>query len=261
MKYLAFLKHILAINIKASAARRGAFLLQMGFMILNNLIFFTIWWFFFDSFEEVGGWRLPEVTVMYGFVAFCFGAGVILFGGTRDFAQVIVDGDLDSYLVQPKHPLVQVVFSQSVAAGWGDIVSGIFLYSISGYASIANTLLLLFALVAVIAIITSTRIIFHCTAFWLGPVNAVARTFVDFLLIFSVYPQSIFHGPIKVLFFTLIPAGFVGYIPVELVRSFDWWLALALVGGAIAYVGVALLLFHAGLKRYESGNRIGLRVN
>ena len=41
MRTLRFLRALLVTNFKASAALRGAFLLQAGFMALNNFIFFA----------------------------------------------------------------------------------------------------------------------------------------------------------------------------------------------------------------------------
>jgi len=35
---------------------------------------------------------------------------------------------------------------------------------------------------------------------------------------------------------------------------------LAVVGGALLYTLLAVLVFRAGLRRYESGNRFGVRV-
>ena len=49
---LRFLRALVATNLKASFALRGAFWMQVFFMLFNNLIFFVMWWIFFDRFEE-----------------------------------------------------------------------------------------------------------------------------------------------------------------------------------------------------------------
>ncbi|MEE9279839.1 MAG: hypothetical protein V3V67_06655 [Myxococcota bacterium] len=64
----------------------------------------------------------------------------------------------------------------------------------------------------------------------------------------------------KLLLFTLIPAGFIGYLPVELLQEFRWTGLAATLGGAVFYVGLALFVFERGLRRYESGNRFGIRA-
>ena len=73
-------------------------------------------------------------------------------------------------------------------------------------------------------------------------------------------PRVLFTGAVKVLLFTVIPAGFVAYIPVELLRRWDWSLALLLAGVAGGAALAARLVFDAGLRRYESGNLLAMRA-
>jgi ABC-2 type transport system permease protein len=54
--------------------------------------------------------------------------------------------------------------------------------------------------------------------------------------------------------YTALPAAFVGFVPVEILRSFS---AAELAGAALAAAvcpGLAALVFRRGLKRYASGN-------
>jgi ABC-2 type transport system permease protein len=62
----------------------------------------------------------------------------------------------------------------------------------------------------------------------------------------------------KVLLFTLLPAGLISHLPVELVRHFTWHGAGIAVSGAGAYLLFVLFVFDRGLRRYESGSRIGV---
>jgi ABC-2 type transport system permease protein len=56
-----------------------------------------------------------------------------------------------------------------------------------------------------------------------------------------------------------VPAGFVGFLPVELVRAPSAALAAAALGAAVGWTLLALFVFGRGLRRYASGNRIGAR--
>lgn len=248
---------LLATNLKACWADRGAFLLQMAFMMLNNLIFAAVWFIFFAQFEEVRGWRLPELLCLYGTAALAFGVSVILSGGVRELARMIVDGDLDSCLVQPYHPLLSVTLARTYASGWGDLVSGLILIGISGLLGFWELPLLIVFALAGAAIFTATAVIAQSLAFWFGSIQEAARQSTIFLVTFSVYPQTIFTGYWKVLLFTAIPSGFIAYLPVTLYRDPDPWLVLAVVGAAAGYAAIAYVVFERGLRRYESGNRIG----
>jgi hypothetical protein len=76
----------------------------------------------------------------------------------------------------------------------------------------------------------------------------------------ALYPRDIFQGVVRFLMLTLLPAAFVGAIPLDIVRRLDW---TALVGLVAFAVGITLLLrvvFYTGLRRYESGSAINVNV-
>jgi ABC-2 type transport system permease protein len=109
-------------------------------------------------------------------------------------------------------------------------------------------------------VFAASGVILHSLAFWLGRIDALARSVFDFLVTFSIYPRPLFGGLLKIVLFTLLPAGFIGYLPYELLRDFQWTGLAAACGGAAAYAALALAVFAAGLRRYESGNRFGVRI-
>ncbi|MHC4958126.1 MAG: ABC transporter permease [Planctomycetota bacterium] len=257
---LRFLGALVATNLKASMALRGAFFMQVVFMLFNNLIFFVTWWIFFDRFKSVNGWDLRDMAAIYAVCAIGFGLSVVFGEGARHLARQIIEGELDSFLAQPKPPLLQAVASRSMAAGWGDIVTGFLLMALGGYASpLAYVMLIVASLCAGLMFLAST-VIFHSSAFWLSGAGDIARQFSDFLLMFSLFPKTVFGGFLKVLLYTVIPAGFISYVPVELVRGFNVPMLLASVGGVVVYSAIALLVFRLGLRRYESGSRFGVRA-
>jgi ABC-2 type transport system permease protein len=60
--------------------------------------------------------------------------------------------------------------------------------------------------------------------------------------------------------FTVIPAGVIGYLPVELIREFSWGNFVLLILSSFGFVALALTTFYAGLRKYESGNTFGFRA-
>lgn len=252
-----FAKELLKINIRASMALKGAFLLNAFFMVINNLAFFSVWWVFFTKFDEINGWRLPELMAMYGITAFSFGIAVIFAGGAKDLSRMVVDGELDTYLVQPKDALLQIIGSKSQMSGWGDLVSGFFLIAISGYLTWPNAVPLVILNLSAAAIFLSFRIIVHSLSFWLGPMENFSRQLSDFIITFSAYPQTLFNTYFKLFLFTVIPAGFIGYLPVVYLKEQNIYFLLASILGGAVYLTLARLMFTQGLKRYESGNKIG----
>ena len=257
---LRFAASLTAMNLKASFALRGAFWFQVLGMLLNNIFFFSLWWIFFHRFEEIRGWRVDDMLALFGVVTGGFGIAVLFFGGVRDLSRLIIDGELDALLTQPKSPLLQALGSRTVVSGWGELASSALFLGLSGKLSLSTLPLALAAVAVSGAVFTASGVILHSAAFWLGRVENLARQLWEFLITFSIYPRPLFAGALKLMLFTLIPAGFIGYLPVELLREFTWLGLAAALAGAVLYVGLALLVFDRGLRRYESGNRFGVRA-
>lgn len=76
----------------------------------------------------------------------------------------------------------------------------------------------------------------------------------------GLYPITLFDGTAKLLLFTVIPAAFVGAVPAEFVHRFDTALLAQILAAAAITVGLAVSMFYRGLRRYESGSAIQVRM-
>lgn len=258
-KLLKFAAALTKINLKASWAMRGAFLMKAFLMMGNNLVFFSAWWIYFHQFESMKGWKVHDLEFVNAMGASAFGIFVCFGNGARLLSRHITEGSFDRFLSQPKNPLLYAVGSQSNPSGWGDIVTGVFLFSLSGYVSIWNASLIILMMLSGALFFLATQVAFQCLAFWTGELESLAQRMTDFTATFSVYPNHIFPDWIRFLMFTVLPSGFITFIPVEIVRDFQWWKVLLLFLAAVGYAMFAVWIFNRGLHRYESGNRIGIR--
>ena len=96
-------------------------------------------------------------------------------------------------------------------------------------------------------------------AFYAGSSEGISSGVGNALIHFSTYPTRIFTGWTRVILFTLIPAGFIAEVPVDLIRHFNVQDLLTMVGAAAVFGTIAWIVFHRGLRRYESGNLMSLR--
>jgi ABC-2 type transport system permease protein len=78
------------------------------------------------------------------------------------------------------------------------------------------------------------------------------------MISFATYPEALFTGVVKTLLFTMIPAGFVSYVPVHALRELSLSYAAAAVLGAVVITAAGVAVFYIGLRRYESGNLISM---
>lgn len=253
-----FLGKQFRVSLRSAVAQRSAFIIELLFMALNNLIFFTFWWALFQKVPNVRGYQLQDVALLFGIVAVSYGLHVIFAGGASELGRLIVNGELDVYLMHPKPTLLAVLGSRSRASGIGDAVSGLLLILAFGRVPLSRVGLLLPAVLASALVLTATVTCFWSIAFYLGEARALVRLAFEMLLNFSLYPKGLFGGLIKGLMFTAVPAAYIGHVPTEFVRSPTLSSAAILVAVSIAYSVGACFLFRQGLQRYSSGSRFTL---
>lgn len=254
---LRFFAHLVLTSIKASLSMRGAFLIETSLMLANNLIFFFIWWIFFRQFDTISGWQFKDMAVLMAIGIGGYGLMQIFFGGVRDLSNMIVNGDLDPFMTQPKNLMLHVAGSRSLRRGWGHLATTATLVFFNGLLAPQALGIVLLCMVTSCAIYTSFAFIVHSMAFWAGPLDTLSRKYCDSLFLFALYPTHIYSGFLQVVMFTLIPAGIIGYLPVELMRQFSWTKLFLIIASATAFIGLAVLIFQSGLKRYVSGNQFG----
>ncbi len=254
-----FFTTLLKTSIKSSVSKRGAFLLEVSFIIANNLLFFALWWIFFQRFEEIASWKLPQMTALIAISSGAFGLTQVFFGGVKQISYLILSGDLDAFMVQPQNILLHIIGSKSFAKGWGHIATALLLTFFGGFTTLYTFPLALLCMVLGSLLFTSLAIIAYSLPFWFGPIEDVIKKYYESILLFSFYPTHLYHGFLKIIMFSVIPAGIIGTIPVELLQNFSFLNLLLLLGSTSIFVGLAYLLFNLGLKKYESGNQFGVR--
>ncbi len=260
MNTLKFFAALLRTSIRASISVRGAFLLESALMIANNLIFVLMWWIFFRQFREIGGWTLKDMIALNAIGMGAYGLMLICFGGVKQLSRILLNGDLDPFMTQPKNLLLHLICSRSLSRGWGLLMTTAILLISTHLTSPFTLFLVALSMICGCLVFTSIGIMAHSLVFWLGPVESVSRKYCDSLIIFVLYPSNIYSGILQFLMFTLIPAGIIGYIPVELLRHFSWPNLAILIGSSAAFFALAFTVFSLGLKRYESGNQFGMRL-
>jgi ABC-2 type transport system permease protein len=228
-------------------------------MFTNDLVFGVFWVLYFARFPSVGGWQMADVAMVWAVAATSIGLSAALFGNCNRLATIVVQGQLDYYLGLPRDTLVHVLVSRSGLAAWGDVAFGVLAYVIFGRLEPGPIALYGVLVAASVLVYVSFTVIVGSLAFWMGSAEAAAYQAQQALITFALYPGAMFQGWIRVLLFTAIPAGFISHVPVELLRSFDPLLFCGLMLAALAIGALAVLVFHAGLRRYESGNLVALR--
>jgi ABC-2 type transport system permease protein len=251
-----YLLALARMNIGAGMTPPGVALLSALFMFGNNLIFFVIWRIYFGNFSNLRGWRLQDLALLIGMCAWAFGLTVVLAGGVRTMSQAIADGGLDVHLGRPRHPLPSLLMSRSLPSGLGDLASAFVFWLVFGGRGLGDLPLLLLVATAAGIVLAATAVLMQCLAFWLPDAAGFCEELFNLFLMVAFYPQHPFSFTVRVVLFTLVPAAFVSFLPVETIRDADPLKALAMIGAAGVYATIATAVFQRGLRRYSSGNRM-----
>jgi ABC-2 type transport system permease protein len=257
---LTFLLAIWKANLIGAMEYRAAFITQVIGMMLNNAVYFMFWVIFFNRFEQVRGWGLRDIFLLFGVVAAGFGLAAFLFGNAFSLAEVIRGGRLDYYLTLPRPVLLHTLASQSITSGMGDFLYGVTSFFVAGGFTLGGFGRFVLGTVVSMSIFLSFMVIVQSLAFWLGSAQLLSNTAINAIITFSLYPITLFDGTAKLFLFTLIPAALVGAVPAEFIRSFSWGQLGLLAFSSVVFLALALGLFYRGLRRYESGSAIQVQL-
>ena len=97
-------------------------------------------------------------------------------------------------------------------------------------------------------------------AFFFGDSTMTSRNLVMSLLTLGSYPFGIYNNFTKLILMTIVPAGLLSGIPVMVLKEFSLFWTLVVLFGSILFFILALIVFKIGLRRYESGNMITIRM-
>lgn len=259
-KEFEFYSALFRTSLRASITKRKAFLIETALMMANNLVFFSIWWIFFRQFDDVAGWMLDDLLALMTVGLGAYGLMIIFFGGIKSMARIIVNGDLDPFMIQPKNLLIHLIGSRSLSKGWGQLATCFIFMFCGNFVTLSSLPLILVSMVTGALVFASIGVIASSLPFWLGAVEDLSKKYFDSLFLFALYPSNIYSGLLQLIMFTLIPAGVITYLPVELIRNFSWSSLMVLIGSTALFVLAAFAVFYTGLRKYESGNKFGIRA-
>ncbi|GCE13763.1 ABC transporter permease [Tengunoibacter tsumagoiensis] len=256
---LRFLGAYVFANLQSSMEYRSAFITQIIAMIANDCLWLFFWWSYFQQFPLVHGWQNTDIVMLWALSACSFGLSIALLGNASNIASLVVNGGLDAYLGMPRNTLLHVCVSASNPTSWGDIIFAVGAYVLIVHPGPLN--LFLFPILVLLGAIIFTSFFVLCgsLAFFLGNAEGFIGQLMNVIISFSTYPMDLFNGFVRLLLFTVIPAGFISFVPLQILHQFSWMWCGAMVGATIVFVVLAVSLFNLGLRRYESGNLLGMQ--
>lgn len=249
-----FLRSLWISNFKSAIEYRFNFFLQILFMILNNGVYIVFWFIFFSHFRSINGWDMSKMLLLFAVVTTGYGLSMFFFGNTTRIAEVITTGRLDRYLVLPKNPLLHVISARMSVRAIGDFVFGVLIFLFSSDLSLRTLLIWLACALNTALILTCFFTLSGLIAFWVGRADVLQQQAANGVVTFGLYPQTIYQGPAKWILFSVIPAGMIGYFPVQAILSPDWINLGIPLAFALFLMVVTIGVFYRGLRHYTSAS-------
>lgn len=260
MKNLKLLMRYFKFNISAQMEYRVNFFIQIFGMIINNFFLLFFWWVIFSKVGKFGGYGMEDIYLIYSVVTVSFGISMTFFGNQTRISRIIYTGELDSYIMLPRPYLFHILISRISLSALGDVIFGILVFFMSGYAGFLNFIVLIIVCTMGAVIFAAFNSVLQSLTFYFGDSTAFSRVFPEAVLSFSMYPETVFNGIIKIVLFTVVPAGYFSFLPVRIIKDFNLYQLSEMFFFTVGFSVFAFLFFKHGLKKYESGNLIIKRL-
>lgn len=249
--------------------RTLATLLEYRFNVLFDSIYSLVYlvglagmlFLMFEQTDSIGGFVKEELFFMLTLSAMTWSFNELTYfeGFKKLMLRDIKSGYLDFYLLKPISPQFQVATSDQIIEVLPQLILmiGILIYQIittSLPITVLNILSFILAYAGGLIIIYNFVVVLASTAFFTIESSQLIRS-MYMLNDHAQFPQSIYPQAVQMLFLTIIPIAFLAYVPtLFLIGRASFIQALYVVGGVILSTVISRIIWHKGLRAYESAS-------
>jgi ABC-2 type transport system permease protein len=261
MRALAICLHLVRLDIKSGLEYRGAFVFHVVAVLFNYGSAFLVIWILLEKFQTLGGWIWPEIALLLSFQLLAYSLGAATsFAQFRNFEETIREGDFDAMLVKPFSPWAYITFSRLHIGYAGHIVLalGLMAWALTQLDVVWSLDLMaygLFALISGCLVVSAVMTMIGISAIVLVESRHLYSIFFGFWQL-TRYPINIFPLALQWMLVTIIPLGYMNYVPVAVFLGKTVAVlgplgpALSLIAGP-ASVLVAMAWWRFCLRRYQ----------
>ena len=253
-----------AVSLRRQRAYPASFALQTIGQFAVTIIEALGVWALFQRFHQLRSWQLGEVALFYATVNISFALADTITRGFDVFGPEFVrTGDFDRLLLRPRSTVLQLLGHELRLTRLGRLVQGLVVLAVAVRLTglewdLGRVALLLAAIGGGVALFAGLLILQATLAFWTVESLEVANTLTYGGVEAAQYPLDIYSTWLRNFLIYGVPLGLVAYFPVvgilgrpDPLGAPSWFLAVSPLGG-VAFLGMALLLWRAGVRRYTS---------
>ena len=254
---------ITAMWVRSTMAYRASFAMTAVGNFAATALDFAAILLMFSQVDELGGYTLPEVALLYGVAGTAFGLTDLALGSMDRLGRRIRDGTFDTLLVRPAPVLAQVAADRFALRRLGRITQGLL---VLGYAVAVldiswtplKVLMMPLMLLSGAAIFGAVFVAGAAFQFVAQDASEVQNSFTYGGNTLLRYPPTVFAKDLVRGVTFVLPLAFVNWLPALYVLGRPYpldlpqWVAFApplIAAGCCALAGVA---WRVGLRSYRS---------
>lgn len=256
-------RRLVRASVASKIQYRGDFIGGLaGIVVLNaaNLLVITMLVY---RFHTLKGWTVWQLVFLYSLWVLCHSFYSVFFLNVSDLENQLVNGVFDQYLLRPVSPLLQFLGGEVQYLGFSDAFLGVIGITIvyihlTLHWTLWDFAFLLMSILSGAIIEVSIALTLSSIAFWTVKSRATIYVMSQFESVIQEYPLNIFGKWFKIATTALLPVAFMNYYPAlfllhKNILGTDWeWLKFMSPVVAVVMLGIAGLVWRAGLSRYES---------
>jgi ABC-2 type transport system permease protein len=253
--------HLIRMYVRTRLEYRAATILAWLAQAMSYASMYTAIALIVTRFGTLGGWTWSEMALLLAFHLLAYSLGASMsFTQFRDMEEKVRLGTFDAVLVKPIGPWVFLVFSGLNIGYLGHIVLavGLMAWALTQVPvewSLAVGFYFAATLVSAAMLVAALMTMIGATAMVWVRSNHLFSIFFGFWEL-ARYPLVIFPWPLQVLMLTIMPLGFLSYVPVavtlgkSVVLLGGWAPTLSLLAGPVAVL-VAMAHWRWCLRNYQ----------
>jgi ABC-2 type transport system permease protein len=219
-------RRLVGARIRSQVEYRLSALLQLLGAGLLTAIDFVAIAVIFANVQELEGWTLGEVALLYALATISFAFTDLVIGHLDLFPQMIREGTFDQLLVRPLPSLFQVVASDFAVRRLGKVLQGVAvlvfaLASVDVDWTVGRVLAIPLAIVAGAVIYGAVWVALATIAFWIVDAIEFVNAFTYGGSYLSQYPIGVFARWLRGVVIFVVPLAFVAYFPALYVLGKD----------------------------------------
>ncbi len=258
---LSLYLHIMRMQLRTRLQYRGNLVIGWVAQAFGYASVYTTIWIIASRFERLGGWVWPEIAFMLGFHVLGYALGAVFtLVQLRNMEELVRLGTYDTLLVRPVSPWAFLAFSGINIEYGGHITLGIGLmvWALPQLAidwSVLTALQLAASLISAALLTGAMLTMVGAMALVLSRSRYLFGIYFDFWEL-SRYPLTIFALPFQFLLLSVVPLGYMAYVPVasllgKPVPLIGEAAPLASILAGPAAVLVASIVWKACQRRYQ----------